>query len=139
MNGAAAGAGMNLALACDLRVLSAHAYLQEKFVKIGLMPDGGAQGDAVAHVGIALPTDAIERTPTEITLDGIRFVFQYTPHSEAPAIRMRKTAIPPWCSVVQVCVIVPASVPRWCSKALRVAASGQACGWRSGAYGLFEA
>ena len=29
------------ALACDLRVLSADAYLQEKFVKIGLMPDGG--------------------------------------------------------------------------------------------------
>src|SRR5262249_53681655 len=35
------GFGCDLALACDLRVLSTGAYLQEKFVKIGLMPDGG--------------------------------------------------------------------------------------------------
>jgi 2-(1,2-epoxy-1,2-dihydrophenyl)acetyl-CoA isomerase len=41
VDGAAVGFGADLALACDLRVLSARAYLQEKFVKIGLMPDGG--------------------------------------------------------------------------------------------------
>jgi enoyl-CoA hydratase/carnithine racemase len=41
VDGAAVGFGCDLALACDLRVLSAEAYLQEKFVKIGLMPDGG--------------------------------------------------------------------------------------------------
>jgi enoyl-CoA hydratase/carnithine racemase len=39
--GAAVGFGADLALACDLRVLSTRGYLQEKFVKIGLMPDGG--------------------------------------------------------------------------------------------------
>lgn len=41
MDGAAVGFGADLALACDLRVASSAAYVQEKFVKIGLMPDGG--------------------------------------------------------------------------------------------------
>ena len=41
LEGAAVGFGADLALACDLRVASATAYVQEKFVKIGLMPDGG--------------------------------------------------------------------------------------------------
>ncbi len=41
VDGGAVGFGCDLALACDLRVLSTDAYLQEKFVKIGLMPDGG--------------------------------------------------------------------------------------------------
>jgi 2-(1,2-epoxy-1,2-dihydrophenyl)acetyl-CoA isomerase len=41
MDGAAVGFGADLALACDLRVCSSRAYVQEKFVRIGLMPDGG--------------------------------------------------------------------------------------------------
>jgi enoyl-CoA hydratase/carnithine racemase len=41
MDGAAVGFGADLALACDLRVASSRAYVQEKFVRIGLMPDGG--------------------------------------------------------------------------------------------------
>jgi enoyl-CoA hydratase/carnithine racemase len=41
MDGAAVGFGADLAFACDLRLASSVAYAQEKFVKIGLMPDGG--------------------------------------------------------------------------------------------------
>lgn len=41
MDGAAVGFGADMALACDLRVVSTAAYVQEKFVSIGLMPDGG--------------------------------------------------------------------------------------------------
>jgi len=41
VDGGAVGFGSDLALACDLRVLGTTAYLQEKFVQIGLMPDGG--------------------------------------------------------------------------------------------------
>jgi 2-(1,2-epoxy-1,2-dihydrophenyl)acetyl-CoA isomerase len=41
VDGGAVGFGCDLALACDLRVLSTEGYLQEIFVKIGLMPDGG--------------------------------------------------------------------------------------------------
>ena len=41
VDGAAVGFGADLALACDLRVVTDRAYVQEKFVSIGLMPDGG--------------------------------------------------------------------------------------------------
>jgi enoyl-CoA hydratase/carnithine racemase len=41
MDGAAVGFGADLALACDLRVCSSRAYIQERFVRVGLMPDGG--------------------------------------------------------------------------------------------------
>lgn len=41
VDGGAVGFGCDIALACDMRVLSTEGYLQEKFVKIGLMPDGG--------------------------------------------------------------------------------------------------
>jgi 2-(1,2-epoxy-1,2-dihydrophenyl)acetyl-CoA isomerase len=41
VNGAAAGGGANLALACDLRVASAEASIGQTFVKIGLLPDWG--------------------------------------------------------------------------------------------------
>lgn len=34
---------------------------------------------------IALPTDIVDRTPQEMVIDGVPFVFQYTPDSEAPA------------------------------------------------------
>jgi enoyl-CoA hydratase/carnithine racemase len=41
MDGAAVGFGADLAFACDLRIAASSAYAQEKFVDIGLMPDGG--------------------------------------------------------------------------------------------------
>jgi 2-(1,2-epoxy-1,2-dihydrophenyl)acetyl-CoA isomerase len=41
VNGVAAGAGCNLALACDLRVASAEAKFIQSFVKVGLAPDSG--------------------------------------------------------------------------------------------------
>jgi len=41
VNGAAAGGGMNLALACDMRLASDRAIFAESFVKIGLIPDWG--------------------------------------------------------------------------------------------------
>lgn len=41
VNGVAAGAGCNLALACDYRIASTEAKLGQTFVKIGLHPDWG--------------------------------------------------------------------------------------------------
>ncbi|MGH8598966.1 MAG: enoyl-CoA hydratase-related protein, partial [Gammaproteobacteria bacterium] len=41
VNGAAAGAGINLALACDIRYASPRAKFSESFIKIGLVPDWG--------------------------------------------------------------------------------------------------
>jgi 2-(1,2-epoxy-1,2-dihydrophenyl)acetyl-CoA isomerase len=42
VNGAAAGAGASLALACDLRVLAEDASLVQAFINIGLVPDAGS-------------------------------------------------------------------------------------------------
>lgn len=41
VEGPAVGFGCDMALACDMRMLATDAYLEERFVKIGLMPDGG--------------------------------------------------------------------------------------------------
>jgi len=41
VNGVAAGAGCNLALACDLRVASEEAKFIQSFVRVGLAPDSG--------------------------------------------------------------------------------------------------
>ena len=41
MNGAAAGGGLGLALACDVRIASTKARLASAFFRLGLSPDGG--------------------------------------------------------------------------------------------------
>ena len=53
VNGAAAGGGMNLALACDLRIGSDKALFAQSFVKIGLVPDWGGFGFPTRLVGTA--------------------------------------------------------------------------------------
>ena len=51
VNGAAAGAGMNLALGCDMRLGSSDALFSEAFVKIGLIPDWGGFQSLTRLVG----------------------------------------------------------------------------------------
>ncbi|MEE2689424.1 MAG: enoyl-CoA hydratase-related protein [Pseudomonadota bacterium] len=53
VNGAAAGGGMNLALACDMRVASDKAVFVESFVKIGLVPDWGGFDFLTKLIGTA--------------------------------------------------------------------------------------
>jgi 2-(1,2-epoxy-1,2-dihydrophenyl)acetyl-CoA isomerase len=51
VNGAAAGIGMALALACDLLVMSDTGYFLSPFTTLGLIPDGGAAWHLVRHLG----------------------------------------------------------------------------------------
>jgi 2-(1,2-epoxy-1,2-dihydrophenyl)acetyl-CoA isomerase len=53
INGVAAGAGVSLALACDVRIASEHAKLSLAFVKVGLVPDSGALWFLQRTVGAA--------------------------------------------------------------------------------------
>ena len=53
VNGVAAGAGCNLALACDLRVASEDAKFIQSFVRVGLAPDSGGSFILARLVGLS--------------------------------------------------------------------------------------
>lgn len=53
IHGAAAGAGLSLALACDLRIASSDAVLTTGFSRIGLIPDAGMNYHLPRMVGYA--------------------------------------------------------------------------------------
>ncbi len=56
VNGAAAGAGANIALACDLVIASAEAKFIQAFINIGLVPDSGGSFFLPRLVGTARAT-----------------------------------------------------------------------------------
>lgn len=53
INGVAAGAGLSIALACDMRIMADHARLIEVFIRIGLVPDSGSHWFLPRLVGMA--------------------------------------------------------------------------------------
>ena len=69
VDGSAAGIGCDIALACDMRLVSERAVFAELFVKVGLVPDGGGTwtlprliglGRALELMYTGMPVDAAE-------------------------------------------------------------------------------
>lgn len=52
VNGAAAGLGCDLALACDIRLCSTAGRFAELFIKVGLVPDGGGTWSLPRLIGL---------------------------------------------------------------------------------------
>lgn len=72
VNGAAAGGGMNLALAADMRIASDNAIFAESFAKIGLYPDFGGTYFLPRIVGAALAAELFYTAETLSAEDALR-------------------------------------------------------------------
>lgn len=66
VNGVAAGAGMSLAVVCDLRVAAEGARFSQAFVRIGLVPDSGSSYFLPRLIG---PSRALEMAMTGMMVD----------------------------------------------------------------------
>lgn len=53
IHGAVAGAGLGIALACDLRIAAEDAKFTLGFLRLGLIPDAGLSALLVAHLGLS--------------------------------------------------------------------------------------
>ncbi len=72
VNGAAAGIGLSLALACDLVLAAESSYFLLAFVNIGLVPDGGSSLLVPSRIGFARAAELAmlgERLPARKALD----------------------------------------------------------------------
>ena len=69
VQGPAAGAGLDLALACDLRVLSDRASLSTAYGRVGLVPDGGASHHLARLLGGARAAELLLLPDRVVTPD----------------------------------------------------------------------
>jgi 2-(1,2-epoxy-1,2-dihydrophenyl)acetyl-CoA isomerase len=90
VNGVAAGAGVGLALACDLRVVATEAYFLSAFIGLGLVPDTGSTWLLVHHLGLAR---AIEFTITNRRLGSAEALSLGLAHLQVPASEVVSEAL----------------------------------------------
>ena len=136
VNGAAAGAGLNLALACDLRIASDQASFTQSFVRIGLHPDWGGTFHLPRAVGLAKalemcwlgdPIDAAEA----LRLGLVGRVVAGDRLAEEPRELARRLAEAPATSVRRVKRNLRAAFVRTLAECMDAEAAAQAACWRS--------
>ncbi len=90
LNGVAAGAGCNLALAADLRIASDRASFIEVFARVGLIPDSGGTWllPRLVGVGRALEMMLLAEPVDAATAERIGLVNRVVPHDELRARAM---------------------------------------------------
>ncbi len=81
VNGAAAGAGLGVALACDLRVAAASAFFMSAFINVAVIPDSGTPWSLPRAVGLG--------RAMEMAYSGRR-----VPADEALAIGLAQRVVP---------------------------------------------
>ncbi len=101
VNGPAAGGGMSLALACDLRIASDQAMFKQAFAQLGLYPDLGATFLLPRFVGLSRASEYFytsERLSAE-EARRIGLVYEIYPHdqfeSEVKKFAEQMAAAPP--------------------------------------------
>ena len=90
INGVAAGAGLSIALACDMRIMADTAKLIEVFIRIGLVPDSGSHWFLPRLVGIA---KAFEYAATGKDIDAAEAERVGLVNQVAPAKDLEKTTM----------------------------------------------
>ncbi|WAH35177.1 enoyl-CoA hydratase-related protein [Alicyclobacillus dauci] len=100
VNGVAAGAGVSLALACDLKVASDKASFVQAFVHVGLVPDSGSTWFLPRQVGLAKAMELAmlgERISADEALR-VGLINRVVPHEtvldEATALATRLAELP---------------------------------------------
>lgn len=90
INGVAAGAGMSIALACDLRIMADNARLIEVFIRIGLVPDSGSHWFLPRLVGMARAFEyaALGQDITAAEAERVGLVNKVVPFAELESATM---------------------------------------------------
>jgi len=136
VNGVAAGAGLNLALACDLRWASERATFGETFARIGLHPDWGGTYALPRQVGLA---NALELCWLGEMIDAaealrvglVQRVFADDAFASEVAARARRLADAPMTSVTLAKRTLHASFARTLDQCLDAEAAAQEACWAS--------
>ncbi len=90
INGAALGGGLELALACDLRVMSAAAELGLPEVGLGIIPGGGGTQRLARAIGVARAKDLVL---TARRVDAVEALAYGLVTRAAPPERLREAAL----------------------------------------------
>jgi enoyl-CoA hydratase/carnithine racemase len=90
VNGAALGGGLELALACDLRVMSAAAEMGLPEVGLGIIPGGGGTQRLARAIGVARAKDLVL---TARRIDAIEAIAYGLATRAAPPERLREAAL----------------------------------------------
>jgi enoyl-CoA hydratase/carnithine racemase len=118
VNGPAIGAGLNLALCCDLRVVADEARLAAPFVKLGIHPGGGATWMLTRVIG---PAAAREMLLLGQSIDAERALQLGLANRVVPVARLQESALEWAVSMAG----LPAPVLRNLKRALAMVESGE--------------